>query len=98
MANVNVTFQELHGAASKLAGGQADIEAKLAELKKFIDSLVSSGFVTDKASGAYQAAYEKFSSGAKTTISGLEDLSRFLTNSANAFSDTDAQLASSITK
>lgn len=96
MANVNVTFQDLSAAAAKLTNGQATIEGQLADLKKFIDSLITSGFVTDKASGALGAAYEEFNSGAKQTISGLETISKFLSQSANAFADTDAQLASSI--
>jgi len=96
MANVNVTFQDLHAAAARLSGGQADIESKLAELKKYIDGLISSGFVTDKAAPALGAAYDEFTDGAKQTISGLETISRFLTASANAFTETDQQLASSL--
>lgn len=96
MANLNVTYQDLDNTASRLKSGQADVEAKLSELKKAVDSLVSAGFVTDKASGAFQASYDEFNTGATKTIQGLEGMSQFLKSAAQAYGQADEQLASAI--
>ena len=51
MPNVNVTYAEMQTAARPLrAGGQA-IEGDLSKLKRLVDSLVASGYVTDVSSG-----------------------------------------------
>ena len=47
MANLNVSYQEMRDAATRLTNGQDEITTKLNELKAFIESLISSGFVTD---------------------------------------------------
>ncbi len=94
MANVKVSYQEIDSAAAKLNAGRNEIVLKLNELQSQINDLVSSGFVTDKASGAYQTNYDKFTKGASTTIEGLDGLSKFLTGTSAAMQELDSQLAS----
>lgn len=98
MANLNVTYQDMEDAAGRLTNGQHDIETKLGELKSLVDSLVNGGYVTDKSSKAFDAAYAEFNDGATKTIAGLEGMSGFLKSAAQALGDTDSQLASALNK
>jgi WXG100 family type VII secretion target len=96
MANLNVTYQDLNDTANKLKSGKADIESKLSELKRAVDQLISAGFQTDKASGAFGESYSEFTTGVTQTIQGLEGMSKFLTVTAEAFEDIDSQLSTAI--
>ncbi len=93
MANLTVSFTELEQAAARLRAGRESIHGTLDELNRVIQGLVASGFTTDRASGAYQRAYETFTSGARNTIDGLDGLAHFLTTTANALQEVDLQLA-----
>ena len=57
MANMNVTYAELEQVASQLQSGQGELEGILARLQSLVEQLVSAGFQTDQASGAFQASY-----------------------------------------
>ena len=46
MANVNVTYEEMHDAAKSLTAGQTDITEKLNQLQKLVNGLVNGGYVT----------------------------------------------------
>ena len=96
MANVNVTYEEMQHSAFQLQQGQSDLEQTLNRLKGMIENLIQTGFVTDTASGAFQQTYEKFTQGSIQTISGLEGLSKFLTQAADTMQQTDASLARAI--
>ncbi|KHL11206.1 WXG100 family type VII secretion target [Mumia flava] len=96
MANMNVTYEEMRGAASQLKSGQGEIESTLEKLKSLIDQLVSNGYVTDKSSKAFNESYEEFNTGVKKTVEGLTGMSDYLTKAAQALSDTDEQLASAL--
>ena len=96
MANVNVTFSDMKDAATKLRSGEDELKTKINELAAYINSLVTDGFVTDSASGAFQHTYETFSSNATQTVSALDDLARFLDSAADALQQTDQSLAQSI--
>lgn len=93
MANVKVSYQEIDNAATKLVAGRDEIVSKLKVLQSQIQELVSSGFVTDKASGAYQANYDKFTQGASQTVEGLDGLAKFLRGTSSAMQELDSQLA-----
>ena len=96
MANLNVTYDQMQAAATRLRAGQQDLETKLQELRSLVNDLVSNGFTTSAASGAFNSAYEQFTSGATQTVGGIEGMARFLDTAAQALSDTDAQLASQL--
>lgn len=98
MANLNVTYQDMEDAATRLSNGQHDIETKLGELKQLVDGLVNGGYVTDKSSKAFDSSYAEFNDGATKTIAGLEGMSGFLKSAAQALGDTDQQLASTLNK
>ncbi|MCC2334536.1 WXG100 family type VII secretion target, partial [Cellulomonas wangsupingiae] len=69
MANIDVSYQEMRDAATRLTAGQDEITNRLGELRAFIESLVSSGFVTDQASVAFGESYRQFTQGATDTVS-----------------------------
>ncbi len=96
MANMNVSYDELQGAANQLRNGQQQLSDQLTQLRTFISNLVSSGFVTDQASAAFNETYESFTTAATTTVSNLDTLARNLETTANVLRDTDAQLAAGL--
>ena len=93
MANLNVSYDDMRQKASQLRTGQQDITDRLTTLRGQITDLVSSGFVTDQASGAFDATYEQFNNGATQTISALDQLAHSLELMASSLQETDAQLA-----
>ena len=96
MANVNVAYEDLNNVASQLKSGQQELTDILNKLKGQVDQLVSSGFRTDQASGAFQSSYEQFTTGATQTVEGLDGMSQFLNKTQEALSDLDTQLASAL--
>ncbi len=98
MANLSVSYQDLNTSADKLVAGRDDINQQLTSLQSQIAALVSSGFVTDRTSGAFKASYETFTKGARDTISGLDGLSAFLRQTATTLADVDTQLAARLSR
>lgn len=96
MANLHVTYDDLRQASGTLVTGRSDIDARLLELRAFVDALVAEGYVTTASSGAFQETYAQFTSGAQQTVSALSGLSEFLRAAADALQQTDEQLAASI--
>ncbi len=93
MSNITVSFQELTGNADRLVAGRDEINATLSKLQAQISSLVAAGFTTDRSSGAFSDAYNRFTSGAQNTIGGLDALAGFLRTTAQTLGEVDAQLA-----
>jgi WXG100 family type VII secretion target len=96
VANVNVTYADMQSAAGQLRSGEAQITGDLARLKKLIDNLVASGYMTDSSSKQFQASYEEFTSGATKMIAGLDGMGQYLQTAAKAFQETDTQLAAAL--
>lgn len=96
MANLNVSYDAMESEASALMSGREQIESNLTSLASRIDGLVSSGFVTDSASGAFQQMYTEFTTSAKNTISALDQIANTLKQMAQTMQETDQQMASSI--
>lgn len=96
MANMNVTYDQMHSASARLRSGQAEIEANLQRLRQLVAQLVQDGFTTTRASGAFDASYNEFSTGATKTVQGIEGMASFLEKAAQALQSTDEQLASQL--
>ncbi|HQA13597.1 MAG TPA: WXG100 family type VII secretion target [Ornithinibacter sp.] len=96
MANMNVTYADMQTEATSLRNGQQEITNQLNALRNRINNLVTNGFVTDSASGAFQHMYENFNNGATQTISALDQIAGTLESMAKTLQETDQQLASSI--
>lgn len=96
MSNIKVSYGEIESAASQLGAGREEITQKLQSLQSQIQNLVSSGFVTDQASGKFTDAYTRYTTSASSVISQLHEIQQFLSGTANAMRDLDAQIASRI--
>lgn len=96
MAGLKVSYAEMDSAAKRLKAKRDSIVGELNEARSLVSSLVSGGFVTEKASGKFDQASEKFTKGAKTTIESLDDMGTFLTQTASALQKVDAEIASKI--
>jgi WXG100 family type VII secretion target len=92
MPNVTVDYEQLRSSATQLKSGQQEVESMLTRLKTMIENLVSSGFVTDQASGKFRGSYEQWNTGAKNVIAGLEGMSSFLTGAVDQHQQLDAKL------
>ena len=93
MGNINVTYDEMSGAADYLITGKEEVQTKLGELRSYIENLVNSGFVTDQASGAFNESYQNFTTNATEVIENLTNLSNYLTQAAQTMQETDEALA-----
>lgn len=96
MANVSVSYQEMESAGDRLAAGRTEIDASLSALQHQVESLVSSGFVTDSSSGAFLESYLAFTTGCRQTVEGLDGMALYLRNAAATFRDADQQLAGAL--
>lgn len=93
MANINVTYDEMDQQATRLEQARDSITQQLQQSQTQVQSLVSSGFVTDSASGAFEGSVTDFVSSANRTIETLGTLAGNLRNMANAYRETDQQIA-----
>lgn len=91
--NVNVSYQDMQHQAASLRSEQHDISARLQALQNQIQTLVTTGFVTDSASGQFAAAYETFHRGTQQALEGLDAMAVYLDRAAAAFESVDADLA-----
>ena len=98
MTNLNVTYDQMHSAATRLRNGQQDLESKLNELRSLVQQLVQNGFTTSRASGAFDSSYQEFTQGATRTVKGIDGMADYLNKAAQALQQTDEQLAQSIGK
>ncbi|MHA3682930.1 WXG100 family type VII secretion target [Leucobacter sp. HY1910] len=96
MANINVSYAEMEQASTQLGTGRDEITQKLQQMQQLISTLVGSGFVTDQASGRFNEAYTEYTTSANTVIAKLTEIQTFLTQTATAMRDMDAQIAARI--
>ena len=96
MANLNVTYDQMQSAAGRLRDGQSELEANLQRLRQLVAQLVQDGFTTTRASGAFDASYTEFTTGATKSVQGIEGMASFLEKAAQALQSTDEQLASQL--
>ncbi len=91
--NIRVSYAEIEQAASQLASGREDITARLNAMQTQIEALVSSGFVTDQASGRFHDAYVRYTGSTASVIAQLSEIELFLKQTAQAMQDLDQQIA-----
>lgn len=96
MANITVSYAEIEQSAARLGIGRDEITQQLQALQTQIGNLVASGFVTDQASGKFNAAYTEYTTSANTVINKLTEIQNFLTQTATAMREMDAQIAAKI--
>lgn len=91
--DVDVTYEDMRGAAKHLRHQRTKIDEKLDSLKTYVDNLVENGYVTKKSSKEFQNSFDEFKKGASDTIEGLEGMAKFLETAADKFEDLDLDLA-----
>lgn len=96
MPNISMNYAEIEQAASQLGAGREEITQQLTRLQSQIVGLVSSGFVTDQASGKFNDAYASYTQSANTVVAQLNEIQSYLTGTATAMRDLDSQLAAKI--
>lgn len=96
MAGLQVTYGEMHSTAARLTNGEAELKTKLTELQGIVSNLVSEGFRTDQASGAFKESYDKFTTGAQSAVAGIDGMVTFLNKAAEAMQQMDQGLAQGI--
>src|SRR5258708_40317837 len=94
MANVHVDYESIRNTATALSRAQTDKENQLNTLKTLIGQLVTSGFITDQASGRFQTAYGNWDTGTRQAISGLDGMNKFLTAAVTQHEALDQSLSS----
>jgi WXG100 family type VII secretion target len=90
MPDVNVTYDDMENAATRMTSAHDEITTQLTALLAMVDGLVESGFKTDVASGSFHDAYTEFNTGVKQTIEGLDVMSKYLVAVADKFREADA--------
>lgn len=96
MSNIRVSFSEIEQAAAQLGQGREEIAAKLQSMRQQIHHLVSSGFITDRASVKFDSAFHEYTANAQAVVSKLVEMQSFLIQTAAALRDMDAQIAAGI--
>lgn len=96
MANINVSYADMEQAGAQLGVTRDDITQLLQRAQQQINTLIGQGFVTDQASGKFGEAYTDYTTGANTVIAKLTEIQSFLTQTAEAMRDMDAQIAARI--
>src|SRR3954453_2697209 len=90
--SIKVTYDELQRTSTQLNTGREEMVAQLNKHKSLVDSLVSSGFVTDQASGRFQQSYQQWNTGASNAIQGLEGMRGFLHQASAGHQHPGAEL------
>lgn len=90
MANIHLDYESMRSQATGLRSKEEQIKGELTTARSQIDALVSSGFVTERSSGAFQQRFEDFKLGADQTISALSDLAGQLEQIVQNFADVDS--------
>lgn len=96
MANLTISYAEMEQTASQLGQAREELTDKLRALRAMISEHVKSGFVTDRASDKFDGAFAEFTESATVVVGALTDMQGYLTSSADALRDLDAQMAARI--
>lgn len=89
----HLSFAQVENSANRLTREKEDIETRLTQLKGMIDELVTSSFVTEMASGRFQQDYDRWNTGAKQVIQGLQGMSTFLKTAVTKHRELDQSLS-----
>jgi WXG100 family type VII secretion target len=94
MAFIKVTAEELSSTSSQLTSAAAQIEAENTQAMSQVQALVGAGW-QGAASGAFEAAFQQWKSGAEQVQSALAQISQQLSVAASTYDSTESQIASS---
>ncbi|AWZ09285.1 MULTISPECIES: WXG100 family type VII secretion target [unclassified Streptomyces] len=90
--DLDVTYEDMRSAAKHVVKEKEKINEALMGMKKYIQNLVDTGYVTKSSSKAFNENFQEFVSGAKDTIDGLDGMGDYLTMAADKFEQIDDEL------
>ena len=93
MSDFVASYSEMESVAGKLDTGKEDISGVLKDLKSQVDTLLGEDFKTQHASGKFGEGYTELTTGLKTAVDGINDMSEALLGMMRAIQDLDQQLA-----
>lgn len=96
MADMNVTYQDMHDAGDHLTTEHGTLEDKLNELKDYVRGLTEDGYVTSASSEAFYEAYNDFTDGVRQTLEGMLGMAQFLHDTADSLEEQDQERASAV--
>ncbi|HVA20350.1 MAG TPA: WXG100 family type VII secretion target [Solirubrobacteraceae bacterium] len=94
MAFIKVTAEELSSTSSMLNTAAAQIEAENSQAMSQVQALVGAGW-QGAASGAFEAAFSQWKSGADQVQSALAQISSQLNTAAASYDSTEQSVATS---
>lgn len=94
MAFIKVTAEELSSTAAQLNSAAAQIQAENSQAMSQVQALVGAGW-QGAASGAFEAAFAQWKTGADQVQSALAQISGLLNTAATSYDSTESQIASS---
>ncbi|MBN8424492.1 WXG100 family type VII secretion target [Microbacterium esteraromaticum] len=95
MADFGASYAEMEQVASSLSQARDDIQGQLDTLKGQVDTLLGEDFKTQHASGKFGEGYGELTTGLKSAVDGINDMSESLLGMMRAIQDLDQQLAGS---
>jgi uncharacterized protein YukE len=98
MPDFKATYNDIESVGSRLQNQASEIEQGLQGLLKLVDQLVSSGFVTDAASPAFQQSYQEITKGGMQVMHGISGLGKFLHVTVSGTRQLDQDLAKQLGK
>ncbi|MGW0368532.1 WXG100 family type VII secretion target [Streptomyces coeruleorubidus] len=91
--DLDITYQDMREAAKHVVKEKEKLQEKLEGLRKYINNLVQSGYVTKSSSKAFDENFDEFVQGTKATLDGLDGMGDYLTMAADKFEQIDVELA-----
>ena len=98
MPDFKASYSDIESVGSRLQSQASEIEQGLQGLLKLVDQLVSSGFVTDAASPAFQQSYQEITKGGMQVMQGISGLGKFLHVTVTGTRQLDQDLAKQLGK
>ena len=96
MADMDVTYQDMHDAGDHLTEEHGSLDEKLDTLKNYIHDLTENGYVTSASSTAFNEAYQDFTNGAKQALEAMLTMAQFLHDTADGLEEQDEERAAAV--
>ncbi|MGH8998927.1 MAG: WXG100 family type VII secretion target [Acidimicrobiia bacterium] len=95
MGTIKVTSEQLSSTASQLASGSGEVENQLSTMRSQVSSLVDADWA-GAASDSFRDLWDQWQTGASQLREALDGIHKMLTQAAQAYQDTEDQLASQL--
>lgn len=93
MADLDISYQKVQDAATKIATIKGDIADALQSASQTVDELIGDGFSTPTASEEYNSSFATFIQNAEAAVTSVEQIELFLRNVVTSFTEADTDLA-----